>query len=77
VQLTHSPTANEDDMSDDTTPKRPANPNRRATPSELRNTIKALTKAVAKEEKRAKVMSDLSKQIEELSGKLSSLRNPR
>lgn len=65
--------------SEDTSkPKRPAksfNPNRRAMPSELRNTIKALQKALKKEEKRAEVMRDLSKQIEDLAGKLSSLRS--
>lgn len=59
-------------------PKRPAksfNPNRRPTPSELRNTIKALTNAVKKEEKRNEKVSALKKQIDDLSYRLDSLRS--
>jgi len=56
-------------------PARSFNPNRRPTPSELRNTIKALTKAVKKEEKRNHVVSALQKQIDDLSYRLNSLRN--
>ncbi len=67
--------------SEDTSkPKRPAksfNPNRRVTPSELRNTIKALHKAIAKEEKRSVVVNKLRTEVDELSGRLRSLRDTK
>lgn len=56
-------------------PARSYNPNARVTPSQYKATIKALTKAVRKEEKRHEKVSALKKQIEELSGRLSALRN--
>jgi hypothetical protein len=49
--------------------------NRRVCPSELRQTIKALKRAVRKEEKRADKMLALRNQIDELAGRLVALRD--
>ncbi len=57
-----------------TRPARTFDPNRRPTPSEKKSAIKALTRAIKKEEKRAEVVRDLDIQIENLSHKLNSLR---
>ena len=48
--------------------------NRRVCPSELKQTIKALKRALRKENKRADKMLSLRKEIEELAGQLSALR---
>lgn len=49
-------------------------PTRRACPSELKATIRALKKALRKEEKRADKMHALRAEIEELHGRLTALR---
>lgn len=62
---------------DNDTPHQPSpsfRPNRRVCPSDLKTTIKALKRALRKEEKRADKMHVLRKEIEELSGRLTALR---
>jgi hypothetical protein len=51
-------------------------PNRRVCPSDLKQTIKALKRALRKEEKRADKMAELRRQIDELAGKVRALRDP-
>lgn len=61
----------------DNEPKAPSpsfRPNRRVCPSDLKQTIRALKKALRKEEKRADKMHALRQEIDELSGKLTALR---
>jgi hypothetical protein len=64
-------------MPTDDNPRQPSpsfRPNRRVCPSDLKQTIKALKKALRKEEKRADKMLSLRQEIEELSGRLTALR---
>lgn len=64
-------------MPTDDQPRQPSpsfRPNRRVCPSDLKQTIKALKKALRKENKRADKMLSLRKEIEELSYQLSQLR---
>lgn len=61
----------------DNEPKQPSpsfRPNRRVCPSDLKQAIRALKKALRKEEKRADKMLSLRQEIEELSGRLAQLR---
>lgn len=50
-------------------------PNRRVTPSQLKTTIKALKRALRKEEKRAEKMAPLRQEIQELSNRLRAMRS--